>query len=63
MRNIELREKAMIVVLLMVGIMAAIFLVTAVLHGARGDEMDRTKFYVTATITDEASLIIYQIGI
>ena len=57
MINTELREKTIIAGLLMVGIIAAILLVTAVLHGARGDEMDRTKFYVTATITDETGRV------
>ena len=57
MINTELREKTIIAGLLMVGIIAAIFLVAAVLHGTRGDEMDRTKFYVTATITDETGRV------
>ena len=39
MMNTELREKTMIAGLLTAGIIAAIFLVTAILHGARGEEI------------------------
>lgn len=57
----QVRDKAMTIVLLIIGVVAALLLVAAITHGARGDELTITpgKFYVTATISDGASSHVY----
>jgi len=49
----------MVVVLFIIGIVAAFLVVSAILHGARGDEMIVTpgKFYVTATVSNGAGRV------